>query len=162
MRDRLIALGMRRPIRIRDDEADVPMLEVGDFETGAFSSDVCRMLGGCSVIRDASKRELLAKMCISIVRCCQCITRVLATQYSMQGHRLGATQETTMRLVPRKSVAEPAQVIRCDRELELWYNALPMDLRYFSSESSRERNVRNDGEVLNLHFSQRPGQDDRL
>lgn len=151
MRDRLVAIGMRRPIRIRDDDADVPMLEVTDFETQSLAPELNRMLGGCSVMRDTAKRELLAHMCIAMIRCCQCITKVLAAQYSMLGHRLGATQETTMRLVPKKSAAEPKEVFDCDQELEEWYEGLAEELRYFKSTNPREQNVRNDGEVINLH-----------
>lgn len=151
MRDRLVAIGMRRPIRIREDDFDVPLLEVSDFETQSMGPELTRMIGGCSAVRDGSKREILARMCIAVVRCCQCITKVLAVQYSMLGHRLGATQETTMRLVPRKSAADPAEIIKCDRELESWYESLPLELRYFKTTKPREQNVQNDGEVLNLH-----------
>lgn len=151
MRDRLVAIGMRRPTRIREDDHDVPMLEVTDFEIHSLAPELNRMIGGCSAMRDRSKREMLAKMCIAVVRCCQCITRVLAVQYSMVGHRLGATQETTMRLVPRRTAANPTDVIKCDRELEMWYDNLPHELRYFKNVKPREQNVQNDGEVLNLH-----------
>jgi len=151
IRDRLVAIGMRRPIRIQEEEFDVPMLEVSDFDTQPLGAELNRMIGGCSAVRDSSKRELLAQMCIGMVRCCQCITRVLSAQYSMLGHRLGATQETTMRLVPRRSAAEPLEVINCDRELEQWYESLPLELRYFKNKTPREQNVQNDGEVLNLH-----------
>src|SRR3954447_52474 len=33
MRDRLVALGMRRPTRVKDEDYDVPMLTEEDFET---------------------------------------------------------------------------------------------------------------------------------
>lgn len=151
IRDRLVAIGMRRPIRISEEDHDVPMLEISDFETQPLEAELNRMIGGCSAVRDSSKRELLARMCIAMVRCCQCITRVLSAQYSMLGHRLGATQETTMRLVPRKAAADPAEVTKCDRELEQWYEDLPVELRYFKNTTPREQNVQNDGEVLNLH-----------
>ena len=151
MRDRLVAIGMRRPIRIREDDFDVPMLEICDFETHPLTPELNRMIGGCSVMRDASKRELLAQMCISMIKCCQCITRVLKAQYSMFGHRLGATQETTMRLVPKKAAADAAEVFKCDAELEEWNENLPEELCYFKKTTPREQNIRNDGEVINLH-----------
>ena len=37
MRDRLIAIGMRRPMRINEGDFDVAMLELDDFETDALS-----------------------------------------------------------------------------------------------------------------------------
>lgn len=56
-----------------------------------------------------------------------------------------------MRLVPKRTAAEATEVTQCDRELEEWYESLPEELRYFKSTTPREQNVRNDGEVINLH-----------
>lgn len=149
-RDRLVAIGMRRPMRIKEEDFDVPMLELEDFETTSMPNELSRMLGGCPAIRDSSKRVTLAKMCIALTKLCQCITHVLAVQYSVLGQKVGATRETTMKLVPKKAAADPCDVIRCDRELESWHNELSPDLHYFASESRERINV-NDGEVLNLH-----------
>ncbi|KAJ9609500.1 hypothetical protein H2200_005827 [Cladophialophora chaetospira] len=150
MRDRLIAIGMRRPMRISEGDFDVPMLELEDFETAALSPELSKMLGGCPAVKDSSKRMTLAKMCIGLAKLCTRITRVLAVQYSTLGHKIGATQETTMRLVPKKSAAEPADVIQCDREFDQWHNELSHDLHYFAPDS-RERTTTNDGEVIHLH-----------
>lgn len=40
MRDRLIALGMRRPTRIKDEDFDVPMLVEDDFDIKALPDSV--------------------------------------------------------------------------------------------------------------------------
>ena len=150
MRDRLIAIGMRRPMRINEGDSEVPMLEVEDFETEALIPDLSRMLGGCPAVRDSSKRITLAKMCIGLTQLCTCISQVLAVQYSTLGHKIGATQETTMRLVPKRSAAESSDVIECDGKLDEWHNNLPNELRYFAPDSHKRTNT-NDGEVINLH-----------
>lgn len=150
MRDRMIAIGMRRPMRIQDGDFSVGMLELDDFETEPLSPELCKMLGGCPAIKDSSKRITLANMCIGLAQLCVCISRVLAVQYSTLGHKIGATQETTMRLVPKKSAAEPADVVQCDLELTEWHKSLPHELHYFAPESG-ERITTHDGEVLQLH-----------
>ena len=150
MRDRLIAIGMRRPMRINDEDFDVPMLAVEDFETEALTPELSKMLGGCPAVKDSSKRITLAKMCIGLAKLCTRISRVLAVQYSTLGHKIGATQETTMRLVPKKSAAQPADVIQCDLEFDEWHKELSDDLHYFAP-NSHERTSTNDGEVLHLH-----------
>lgn len=150
MRDRLIAIGMRRPMRINDGDFDVSELEISDFQTDALSPEVIRMLGGCPSARDTSKRVTLAKMCISLTKLCLCITQVLAVQYSTLGHKIGTTQETTMRLVPKKCAAEPSDVIRCDAQLGQWYEDLPANLHYFGPDF-RVQKPTNDGEVISLH-----------
>lgn len=150
MRDRLLAIGMRRPMRINDGDFDVSMLELTDFEVDTLPLELTRMLGGCPAVRDTSKRVTLAKMCISLAQLCVCISQVLVVQYSTLGHRIGATQETTMRLVPKKSAADACDVFRCDQDLDLWYNELPYGLRFFAAES-HERTSSNDGDVVNVH-----------
>ncbi|KAK6371638.1 hypothetical protein LTS17_008890 [Exophiala oligosperma] len=150
MRDRLIAIGMRRPMRISNGDSDVPMLELADFETEPLPTQLTRMLGGCPTAKDSTKRVALARMCIALAKLCVCISQVLAVQYSTLGHKIGATQETTMRLVPKKCAADSCDVIRCDRDLEAWYTDMPQDLHYFTP-GSRVRTNAVDGEVLNVH-----------
>ncbi|KAK5044470.1 hypothetical protein LTR84_010751 [Exophiala bonariae] len=150
MRDRLIAIGMRRPTRIDDGDFHVSMLDISDFETEALPQEVIRMLGGCLSVRDTSNRVTLANMCISLTKLCICITQVLAVQYSTLGHKIGATQETTMRLVPKKCATEPSDVVRCDAQLDQWYEDLPNNLHYFGPDF-RVQKPTNDGEVINLH-----------
>ena len=150
MRDRLVAIGMRRPMRINKGDFDVPMLVLEDFETEALGPELGKMLGGCPVVKDCSKRITLAKMCIGFAQLCTCIGQVLAVQYSTLGHKIGATQETTMRLVPKRSAADFAQVLRCDDELADWRENLAKELRYYAPDSSN-RITTTDGEVINLH-----------
>nr|KAK5448417.1 hypothetical protein LTR18_001505 [Exophiala xenobiotica] len=150
MRDRLIAIGMRRPMRINTGDTDVPMLELADFETDPLPTELTRMLGGCPTAKDSLKRVTLAKLCIALAQLCVCISQVLAVQYSTLGHKIGATQETTMRLVPKKSAADSYDVIQCDSELDMWFTDMPQDLHYFMP-GSREPTTAIDGEVINVH-----------
>ena len=150
MRDRLIALGMRRPTRIKNEDCDVPMLVLADFDTEPLPLELVRMLGGCPAVRDSAKRVKLAKLCIEKAKLCLCISHVLAAQYSVLSHKFGGTTETTMMLVPKKSTAESLEVADCDQELQRWYQNLGEDLRY-RMPGSKKRANEHDGEVLTLH-----------
>jgi hypothetical protein len=150
MRDRLIALGMRRPTRIKHEDCDVPMLLEDDFETEGLPAELVRMLGGCPAVRDSSKRTTLAKLCIETAKLCLCISHVLSAQYSVLSHKFGSTIETTMMLVPKKAAAETCEVMQCNNELQDWYEQLDPSLRYFVP-GTMERTNTNDGEVINLH-----------
>ena len=156
LRDRLISLGMRRPLRIPENEFDIPKLELDDFEMEAMPLDLSRMLGGCPVIKDSEKRITLAKMCIALAELCQCVTSVLDVQYSLLPAKLGLTQETTVRLVPKKTAANPSDVIRCDQQLELWHSSQPAEMHFFIP-GTQERTNTNDGEVINIHRSMLTG-----
>ena len=150
MRDRLIALGMRRPTRIKHEDCDVPMLVEDDFEIEGLPAELVRMLGGCPAVRDTAKRTTLAKLCIETAKLCLCISHVLSAQYSVLSHKFGSTVETTMMLVPKKAAAETCEVMQCNAELEQWYEQLDPNLRYFVP-GTKERTNTNDGEVINLH-----------
>jgi Fungal specific transcription factor domain/Fungal Zn(2)-Cys(6) binuclear cluster domain len=152
LRDRLIALGMRRPLRIPEKEFDLPMLELEDFETAAMPQELSRMLGGCPAVKDSDKRITLAKMCIALAKLCACVTTVLDVQYSLMAAKLGLTKETTVRLVPKKTAADPSDVIRCDRQLEDWHSGQAAETHFFAP-GTQERTNTNDGEVISLHRS---------
>ena len=137
LRDRLISLGMRRPLRIPEKDFDLSMLEVSDFETEAMPLELSRMLGGCPAVKDSQKRVMLANMCIALTKLCQCVSSVLEVQYSLLAVKLGLTRETTVRLVPKKVAADPSDVIRCDRLLQDWHTGQPAEMHFFVPGDSR-------------------------
>ncbi|EEP76800.1 cutinase transcription factor 1 beta [Uncinocarpus reesii 1704] len=129
-RDRLIALGMRRPTRIKDEDCDVPMLQVSDFDFKPMSPSVLQVLGDVELTHNVTHQRELAVMFIEKAKLCLCISHVLSAQYSVLGHKFGGTMETTMMLLPKKSAAETCEVRRCDDELELWLVNLAEEAQY--------------------------------
>ncbi|KKK16428.1 C6 transcription factor (Ctf1B) [Aspergillus rambellii] len=129
-RDRLIALGMRRPMRVKDDDCDVPMLTLDDFDFHSFSPEIVNMVGNSEILQSVSCQRELASMFIEKAKLCLCVSHVLSAQYSVLSHKFGGTMETTMMLVPKKSAAETFEVRRCDQELEDWLAHLPTEIRY--------------------------------
>ncbi|KAJ0311627.1 hypothetical protein Brms1b_008145 [Colletotrichum noveboracense] len=83
MRDRLIALGMRRPTRIKDGDFDVPMLERSDFDSRVLPESTTVIPAECTLLRDIPMQKKLVDLCISRARLCICIGRVLEAQYSV-------------------------------------------------------------------------------
>lgn len=129
MRDRLVALGMRRPTRVKDEDYDVPMLTEEDFEIGPISDNITIIPRDCTLVRDVEARRQLAHMCIAKAKLCLCISHVLTAQYSvlvkaqgMQGQE-GNTRSSVM-LVPKK-LDQTDEVKRCDEELSEWIDELP-------------------------------------
>ncbi|KAJ5554475.1 hypothetical protein N7513_004434 [Penicillium frequentans] len=147
-RDRLIALGMRRPMRVKDDDCDVPMLTMDDFEFQAFSPEIVKMVGDSEILQNVSHQRELALMFIEKAKLCLCVSHVLSAQYSVLSHKFGGTMETTMMLVPKKSTAESFEVRRCDQELEDWLANLPVETQYTPSGVSKLPEAR---EVLHSH-----------
>lgn len=147
-RDRLIALGMRRPMRVKDDDCDVPMLTMDDFEFQPFSPEVVRMVGDSEILQNVNYQRQLASMFIEKAKLCLCVSHVLSAQYSVLSHKFGGSMETTMMLVPKKSTAETFEVRRCDQELEDWVANLPVETQYMPSGVSKLPEAQ---EVLHSH-----------
>ncbi|KAL2869942.1 putative C6 transcription factor (Ctf1B) [Aspergillus lucknowensis] len=147
-RDRLIALGMRRPMRVKDDDCDVPMLTLDDFEFHPFSPQIVNVVGNSEILQSVSHQRELASMFIEKAKLCLCVSHVLSAQYSVLSHKFGGTMETTMMLVPKKSAAETFEVRRCDQELEDWLAHLPTEIQYSPSAPSKLSEA---DEVLHSH-----------
>ncbi|KAL6239405.1 hypothetical protein BDW75DRAFT_198898 [Aspergillus navahoensis] len=147
-RDRLIALGMRRPMRVKDDDCDVPMLTLDDFEFHPFSPEIVSMVGNSEILQSVAYQRELASMFIEKAKLCLCVSHVLSAQYSVLSHKFGGTMETTMMLVPKKSAAETFEVRRCDQELEDWLAHLPSEIQYSPAAPAKLSEVQ---EVLHSH-----------
>ncbi|PWW72512.1 hypothetical protein C7212DRAFT_302062 [Tuber magnatum] len=142
MRDRLVALGMRRPTRIKSEDCDVPMLTLDDFsiDTGPDGDEdsVFWSYGERQRKEMESRRQReLAVLCIQKAKLCVGIGRVLSAQYSVLNANQGSlaadgSTRTTMMLLPKKLDPECCQVERCDEELARWVQELPEEAIYRS------------------------------
>lgn len=131
MRDRLIALGMRRPTRIKSEDFDVPMLTLDDFEIAAIPDSVSCVPADCRVARDVGMQRQLAIMCIEKARLCLCISHVLSKQYCVLNNNQGLQNDrTTMMLLPKKLDPETSEVKACDEELQNWVKELKEEAKY--------------------------------
>lgn len=64
MRSHLISLGLNRPTRIKDEDDDVPMLKLEDWEIRVFSPNEVITSIECNFLRDTSLQTGLVMMCI--------------------------------------------------------------------------------------------------
>jgi hypothetical protein len=144
MRDRLIALGMRRPTRIKAEDYDVPMLTIDDFDLVAIPDSVTCVPADCNIARDVEKQRQLAIMCIEKAKLCLCISHVLSKQYCVLNNHQGLVNDrTTMMLLPKKLDPETCEVKACDDELEKWLEELPEEAQRmdtFSGDASIDLN----------------------
>lgn len=121
MRDRLIALGMRTPARIKDEDHDVPMLTEDDFDTEPLEITPTSIIPQCSLIADQEKLKAMAIMCVANAKLCVCISHVISAKYSI------SAKETVYSSV---SLDETDEVKKCDEELLDWVEELPDSCRY--------------------------------
>ncbi|KAF8855742.1 hypothetical protein BDZ45DRAFT_727931 [Acephala macrosclerotiorum] len=134
MRDRLVALGMRRPTRVKDEDYDVPMLTEADFEIRPLAESNSIIPADCSLARDVDAQRDLAQMCIAKAKLCLCVSQVLSAQYSVlvkhQGMQsLEGNTRSNVMLIPKK-LDQTDEVKRCDVELMKWFSELPECCQY--------------------------------
>ncbi|KAK5658487.1 hypothetical protein OQA88_1877 [Cercophora sp. LCS_1] len=118
-RDRLIALGMRRPTRVRDEDYSVPKPTIDDFEFLPVDNDAVDP--ECDVLRKPELQRCLALNFVELVKLSELVFQMLKTQYS--------TLPSGPHLVsPRDKVDQETQktVLDLDAALEKWRNELPV------------------------------------
>jgi hypothetical protein len=128
MRDRLVALGMRRPTRIKSEDFDVPTLNEDDFEIEALPEENQLLGPECVLIRDIEMQRRLAIMCIEKAKLCMLIGDMLKVQYSVLS-RSGVlpehTTNSTHMLLPNKNPENMEDVENVDHHLQDWFASLP-------------------------------------
>lgn len=145
MRDRLIALGMRRPTRIKDEDFDVPMLVESDFEIQTLPETNTTIPPECTVMRDTNMQRELTRICIAKAELCLCISHMLKTQYSVlirDPLKPENTTSSTMMLFPNKDLDNARAVETVDQELKDWAESLPATCQYRSINQSEIQNGR--------------------
>jgi hypothetical protein len=133
MRDRLIALGMRRPTRIKDEDFDVPMLTGRDFDIERLPAHNQILPQDCTIVRDMEQQQHAAALCVEMARLCVIISHLLKSQYSMLSRENlspGDTTSSTMMLFPNKAVENGETITQIDAELKAWNDGLAPACRY--------------------------------
>lgn len=132
-RDRLIALGMRRPMHIRKDDSTVAPLIPEDFEQSPLSPEVAQLLKNVNILHNTTYQSQLALLFIEKVKLCLYIGDVLSGQYSIQSFDFGGTREGTMMLTPN---SDTSNMQSCEGKLEDWLRSLPVSIQYYQSGSA--------------------------
>ena len=126
MRDKEIALAMRRPTRIRDFSFATSLLELDDFDLTPFSVSVANLTSG-SPISSVVIRRHLATQCIEKTRLCLHISTVLNGQYSLSKEANEVDKHPNMMMMPQRPGLTKVEVVTLDEELEQWCSSMPLE-----------------------------------
>lgn len=154
MRDRLLALGLRRPIRLRAEDFTVPMLTVSDFESIPFGDDVVRWLGPMAVMDDNVTKRTLSCACIELAKLCVHIGGILSTQYSILDNQNAMGEKgLALMVVPKKAAETAHDITQWEVVLTDWLRNLDPTCRYPGAQVSftNERYVSK--RLLHLHLA---------
>lgn len=159
MRDRQLALGLRRPPRIRGDETDVPQLTLDDFNLAAPSPEVASRLGPSSFTDpDPEARKVLAMLCIDLSKLCLCIGHIVYSQYTaLSNCPIGSENLLKVLVAPRAELQEET-LVSCDAELDQWLQSQDPLCKYAApspsgdNESVSKRVVRLHQAILHMFY----------
>lgn len=144
-RDRLIAMGLRRPTQLNEGASNVPMLKLEDFDFEPYHPSVTALFH-CRQLEDISHQKRLATMFIEKTKLCQSIGRVLFAQYASSQCHFGTTTRTTITLIPRQ--ASESELAKCSQKLQSWLHSLPKDAQFIPQSGN---NIKEGEDVLLLH-----------
>ncbi|KIW22187.1 uncharacterized protein PV07_12098 [Cladophialophora immunda] len=126
MRDRMLALGMSRPLRIKDSDFNTPLLALDDFELENSAGGDLRH----HLIEPQCQRSL-AEMCITMAQLCVQIGVVIDLHYSIlpsddfDQSTEDPTGRTTAILYPKSEPGKLELVKACNQSLQRWLNNRP-------------------------------------
>ncbi|KIX07561.1 uncharacterized protein Z518_02214 [Rhinocladiella mackenziei CBS 650.93] len=125
MRDRIMAVSMRRPLRIKDEDINLPLLTLDDFETRSINVSSVQPLRDCPFLTDIATRRMLADLCLAKVKLLVSIGHIIRHFYHLRGFG-GSTAEVTMLYAPKKSDDNGNEVAALQDDLDTWYRNLPV------------------------------------
>lgn len=135
IRDRLIAVAMRRPVQNVAFKIEVSMLQMDDFEL----CPLLEALQDTCLISDVGMAELetLASSCIALAQLSDYIDRILAVEYSTQRAPGAHGGHAAASLVPNPRGFRCSEMASCGQELRNWYGYLPMEIQLVDNDASR-------------------------
>ncbi|KAF5674577.1 cutinase transcription factor 1 beta [Fusarium denticulatum] len=158
MRDRLLALGIRNPPRLRDDEYNVKPLTLDDFDLSSPSTNLDMLFHRSkAAYPNSEKRKNLALMCVELSNLCVYIGRTLNTLYTVMGNYLGGVeysqQSTTW---PGRSEEQAKSLAERSTELKTWLENQNIHSQYTAKPTSRQPDINTTDdlqvdEILRLH-----------
>ena len=132
VRDRLLAVALRRPVQNKVARLEVPMLQTDDFEAGRLLKVLKTTLkvGAMSL----EVLETLFGSFIALTQLSEYVDKVLVVQYTVQrpspvsGRSAGAVS-----LVPTVVGSRLGETLACGEELQTWYGYLPEEVHIDST-----------------------------
>ncbi|KIW86932.1 uncharacterized protein Z519_12397 [Cladophialophora bantiana CBS 173.52] len=127
IRDRMLALGMSRPLRIKDIDFNTPILTLDDFDLEDSSTGDPQ-----NEILELQCQQNLAEMCITMAQLCVEIGVVIDLHYSIlpsddfDHSTEDLTGRTTTILYPKSQPEKQELVEICDQSLQRWFNNRPI------------------------------------
>lgn len=153
MRDRLLALGIRRPSRIRNQDFNVSLLTTDDFDLRAPSDAVSRILGESRITAPGSSARIdMTNTFVELTKLCLCLGNILHTQYSLIGNQPAGSEYLQRAIVvPQQSDKQRQDLDKCDAELDEWLKNQDARTKYTPPRSESDDQTDEATRIIHLH-----------
>jgi hypothetical protein len=113
-----MAITMRKPSRIKDEDIHLPMLQFSDFNTRTLVTSTI-FLRDSPLMTEGTIKVMLVDMFISALKLFLIIGRVMDHLYFLQNFN-GSTSDFSILYFPKKQDLNPDDVYRLQKELSDW------------------------------------------
>ncbi|KAJ9604181.1 hypothetical protein H2200_011015 [Cladophialophora chaetospira] len=147
VRDRLLAVAMRRPVQNKVFRFDAPMLHLADFRLEPFVDTVRKTLKSDLTV---GRMEVLVSLWMALAQLSEYIDKVLSLQYTSQRSSTRPGQGGgIVSLVPKVSVTRSSEILACGQEMQNWYGYLPTEVQQVGDGVGRHDEM----ETIRVHRS---------
>lgn len=128
VRDRIISLGFRRPVRIRSNPPEIKMLGFGEYHYEELDDLTLDTLADASSLLTKDGQAQMNALFIEEVKLAHCVGVLLTCLY--EDTWVTAATNSCVYSLTLKEEAPPVMVDECEELLMKWMRELPVDLQY--------------------------------
>lgn len=150
IRDRLIAVGLRRPLQIQEHEFSTPLLKLPDFNNLPLSTILGQHVGRSTRVPSADTMTKLARMVIELVKLCRHLGNVLCHRFCASDGQGGGI---SLKAHPPASALQHERDMMYSSDLEAWYQELSDDLRCINSPSGEISFAKDESKAVIVHIA---------
>ncbi|KIW64803.1 hypothetical protein PV04_09712 [Phialophora macrospora] len=146
VRDRLLAVAMRRPVQNKVYRFDVPMLHMLDFRPEPLVEVVRKTLHEKDLT--VQHMETLVSLWMALAQLSEYIDKVLSLQYTCQRtSTIPGQAAAVVSLVPQMDASKSSEIMACGQELQNWYGYLPKEVQLIDMAVDRQHEM----ETIRVH-----------
>ena len=120
IRDRACAIGMRQYSLISDEHCLWSDMTISDFDVRASSPAVSATFSSSQFLLNKDLQHQLADVCIAQAGLWKQLDQIMRLRYHCTSPLYGNTRETTLIMVLKSTISDPAVLKGCDTALSTW------------------------------------------
>ncbi|KAF3012908.1 hypothetical protein E8E15_002621 [Penicillium rubens] len=150
VRDRILSLGFRRPLRIPNSDVTMSLLDSTRYYSSELYHElVLVMLGEASAMLSWENQERMMLLFIQEIKLAHCVGVIINLLYQ-DAWSPSPSGECEYSMVPRSNVSQAA-ITGCEQLLKTWIQDLPAPAHYFPPSLLRDCHAESPEIVLLVH-----------